>query len=73
MDLEWILNTDDDSLMQHFQGSPIRRPGPTGLKRNAATVLGNLRDPAARPALLHARTHADESVRHAALWALDRI
>ena len=73
MDLEWVLNTDDESLMQHFQGSPIRRPGPTGLKRNAATVLGNLGDAAARPALLHARTHRDESVRHAAVWALDRL
>lgn len=73
IDLEWVLNTPDDNLIAHFRGSPIRRPGPNGLKRNAAIVMGNMADPSARSALLAAETHRDRGVRHAVAWALDQI
>ena len=73
LDLEWVLQTTDDQLDKHFEGSPIRRCKPVGLKRNAAIVLGNLADPAARSALLQAHGHSDVRVSEAAQWALDKI
>jgi len=73
LDLEWVLTTSDETLDSHFEGSPMRRARPTGLKRNAAMVLGNLGDAAARPALLHATGHTDPVVCDAARWALDRL
>jgi epoxyqueuosine reductase len=73
LDLEWVLKTDDTQLDQHFIGSPIRRCRPHGLKRNACIVLGNLADPAARPALLKAIDHSEPSVQEAARWGLSRI
>ncbi len=73
LDLEWVLQADDERLLSHFEGSPIRRCKPVGLKRNAAIVLGNLGDPAARPALLHANAHPDALVKEAAMWALERV
>ena len=73
LDLEWVLLADDDTLKSHFQGSPIRRPGPQGLKRNAAIVLGNMGDPSARTSLLRAMDHSDAIVKSHAKWALDRL
>ena len=73
LDLEWVLSSEDERLSEHFVGSPIRRCKPTGLKRNAAIVRGNLGDAAARPALLQAHQHPDAVVRDAAKWALDRV
>lgn len=73
LDLEWVLDAAPDALEAAFQGSPLRRPGATGLKRNAAVVLGNLGDPAARAVLLRAADRADALVAEHARWALDRI
>ena len=73
LDLEWVLRTDDDTLREHFNGSPIGRARPIGLKRNAAVVLGNLGDPAARPALLQALSHPSSIVQSHARWALERL
>ncbi|RME21948.1 MAG: tRNA epoxyqueuosine(34) reductase QueG [Deltaproteobacteria bacterium] len=73
LDLDAVLRTDDADLERALVGSPLRRPGAVGLKRNAAIVLGNLGDPAAEPALLHARSHPDPVVVDAASWALDRL
>jgi len=73
LDLEWVLRSPDDTLEAHFEGSPIRRARPHGLKRNAAIVLGNMGDPTARPALLHSLHHPDDMVRDASRWALDQL
>jgi epoxyqueuosine reductase len=73
LDLEWVLHSEDEALNEHFIGSPIRRARPQGLKRNAAIVLGNLGDSAARPALLHSLQHPAEMVRDASRWALDQL
>lgn len=73
LDLPWVLKTPDDVLQEHFLGSPLRRPGAVGLKRNAAIVLGNIGDPAARPSLEQAARHGDPTVQEAAAWALERI
>ena len=73
LDLEWVMNTSDDSLVSHFQGSPIRRPGASGLKRNASIALGNLGDPAGRTCLLPHANHPDPGVSDAVRWALEQI
>jgi epoxyqueuosine reductase len=73
LDLEWVLGTDDDAIAKHFEGSPIRRAHPFGLKRNACVVVGNIGDRAARPALLRAAEHPNDVVREHARWALDRL
>lgn len=73
LDLEWVMAAQDEALVSHFQGSPIRRTGPAGLKRNAAIVLGNIGDPAARTALLAGLKHPDEGVTDAVHWALNRL
>jgi len=73
IDLEWVLKSPDEALIKRFKGSPIRRPGARGLKRNAAIVLGNMADPAARAALLKAQHHSDLGVKQAVTWALEQI
>jgi epoxyqueuosine reductase len=73
LDLTWVLAASDETLAKHFEGSPIRRAHPVGLKRNACIVLGNLGDTDARSVLLHAREHASPVVRDSAEWALDRL
>ena len=56
-----------------LNGSPLRRAKAWGLKRNAALVLGNLGDPAARPALQRALDHTHPVVADQARWSLDRL
>lgn len=73
LDLEWVLATDDDALDAALTGSPLRRAKPWGLKRNAALVLGNLGDPAGRPALQRALAHPHPVVQEQARWSLERL
>ena len=74
LDCDELLETPDDALDARFLGTPLRRPGAAGLKRNAAIVLGNLRDPGGAPALIHhGLTHPHPGVVEAARWALDRL
>jgi epoxyqueuosine reductase len=72
--LEEILALDEAVWLALAEGSPLKRAGRASLARNAAIVLGNRGDPAARDALMHA-AHTDERVvvREAAAWALDRL
>lgn len=74
LDLDELLATPDEDLDARFTGTPLRRPGPHGIKRNAAIVLGNLGDPAACRALHdHGLDHAHPDVREAARWAIERL
>jgi epoxyqueuosine reductase len=72
LDLYALLCQDDRDLVQALAGSPLRRAGAVGLKRNACVVLGNLGDPAATPALTVALAHPDPLVRRHAGWAAAR-
>ncbi len=69
-DLAAVLTVDDATLATWLEGTPLSRPGPVGIKRNAALVAGNLGDPALLPALAVAAEHASPLVRGAAIWAL---
>lgn len=65
-----ILRASDADLRTRFRESPLARPGPAGLKRNAAVVAGNLGDDAAIPVLCETLNHVDPVVRGASAWAL---
>jgi epoxyqueuosine reductase len=72
--LEDLLALDDAGFVALREGSPIGRATRIGLARNAAIVLGNRGDHAARPALERAaREHDAAVVREAAAWALARL
>ncbi|MBI1344967.1 tRNA epoxyqueuosine(34) reductase QueG [bacterium] len=68
-----ILMTEDTELRRQFRGTPLSRPGPAGLKRNAAMVLGNSKNPAAIEALVIGLTHSEAMVRGSCAWALGQI
>lgn len=76
--VEWLgLNRREQGepgrFAAQFEGSPLRRPGPAGLARNAAVALGNLPPtPEARAALLEALADPAPEVRVSAAWALAR-
>lgn len=68
-----VLAMDDRRYATEFTGTAMRRATRSGLRRNAAIVLGNRGDPAALPALLAAIDDADPVVRGHAGWAIGRI
>lgn len=73
LDLDAVATTSDDDLLAQVTGTPLRRPGPAGLKRNALVVLGNLGDPDGLAAVERARSHSSAVVRAAAAWASGRL
>ena len=74
LDLDRLLASPDDALLTRFTGTPLRRPGAAGLKRNALIALGNLGDDGAVNGIRdHALPHPAPVVRAAAIWALDRL
>jgi epoxyqueuosine reductase len=73
LDLVELLALDDESFRARFQGTPLTRAKRAGLLRNAAVALGNLGDPAAEPALIHALADPEPLVRGHAAWALSRL
>ncbi|MCS6865923.1 MAG: tRNA epoxyqueuosine(34) reductase QueG [Gemmataceae bacterium] len=76
--LEWLdpielLQSDADNFRQRFKKTSLWRSRRRGLLRNAAIVLGNIGDARALPALEKACCDADEVIRDAAAWAIERI
>ena len=71
--LQALLEMDDAAFRQRFRGSAMSRAKRAGLARNAALMLGNRGDRSSAPALRRALGDADEGVRRAAAWALDRL
>lgn len=68
-----VLAMDEARYQTEFTGTAMRRATRTGLRRNAAVVLGNRGDPAALPALVQALGDAEPVVRSHAAWAIGRI
>ncbi|HEX4512027.1 MAG TPA: tRNA epoxyqueuosine(34) reductase QueG [Polyangiaceae bacterium] len=65
------IESDSPRWRELSEGTPLHRATADGLARNAAIVLGNARDDAARgPLSRAAREHPSEMVREAARWAL---
>lgn len=73
LDLDEILASTDEQLAARFIGTPLARPGPAGLKRNALIALGNLGDPGGKAAVEVALADHSPVVREAAAWARERI
>lgn len=73
LDLDALVFADDDALLDRFTGTPLRRPGAVGLKRNALIALGNIGDPGGADAATAALRHPSPVVRAAAVWALHRL
>lgn len=68
-----ILEMQEDRYDAEFVGTAMRRAKRSGMRRNAATVLGNRRQESALPALVVALRDADPVVRGHAAWAIGRI
>jgi len=73
LDLDELIHTEDAQLIERFRGTPLRRPGAIGLKRNALLVLANVGDPDGVPAARAALVHPSPVVRGAAVWALGTL
>ncbi|MDY7093759.1 MAG: tRNA epoxyqueuosine(34) reductase QueG [Acidobacteriota bacterium] len=74
LDLVQLLALGPEEYRRRFNGSAMQRARLEGLKRNAATVMGNRPEPRYRPALEKALTaESDTAVRRHAAWALGRM
>jgi epoxyqueuosine reductase len=68
-----VLALDEARYQTEWTGTAMRRATRSGLRRNAAVVLGNRGDPRALPALAQALIDPDPVVRGHAAWAIGRI
>ncbi len=68
-----VLEMDEARYDAEFVGTAMRRAKRSGMRRNAATVLGNRREESALPALSIAMRDNDPVVRGHAAWAIGRI
>jgi epoxyqueuosine reductase len=73
VDLLELLDLSEEGFREKFRGTPILRAKRVGLKRNACVALGNLKDPAAIPALSRSLVEEEPLVRSHAAWALGQI
>jgi len=71
--LEWLGEMDEAEFERQFNGSPVRRAGFDGLRRNVATAMGDSGQTRFAPFLEQWGVAADEGLRSAARWALARI
>jgi epoxyqueuosine reductase len=71
--LEWLAGLDLAEWEGLFNGSPVRRAGFAGFRRNLAVAMGNsgLRNFA--PILGRWTNEADDGLRAAARWALEKL
>ena len=68
-----VLEMDEARYQREFVGTAMRRATRSGMRRNAAVVLGNRGDPRALPPLRAALADEDAVVRGHAAWAIGRI
>jgi epoxyqueuosine reductase len=71
--LDWLAQLDETGFEQLFNGSPVRRAGFQGLRRNIAIAMGNSGEPRFAPLLEKWLAAADDGLRTAARWALARL
>lgn len=71
--LEWLAQMDQSEFEAQFNGSPVRRAGFDGLRRNVAIAIGNSGLQHFVPALKNWSDAAEEGLRTAAHWALSRL
>ena len=71
--LEWLAELDEAEFERHFNGSPVRRTGFMGLRRNVAVAMGNSGEMRFAERLETWGTAADDGLRAAARWALGKL
>jgi epoxyqueuosine reductase len=71
--LEWLAGLDEANFEREFNGSPVRRTGFLGLRRNIAVAMGNSGLAQFEPKLEAWASVADDGLRAAARWALSRL
>jgi epoxyqueuosine reductase len=71
--LEALAAMDEAAFEKEFNGSPVRRAGFFGFRRNVAIAMGNSGLDRFTPRLKEWAEAADEGLREAAHWALDRL
>jgi epoxyqueuosine reductase len=71
--LDWLAEMDETEFERLFNGSPVRRAGFLGLRRNIALAMGNSGLNKYVPWLSKWAEAADEGLRTAAQWALQRL
>ena len=71
--LEWLSSLDEQSFEHVFNGSPVRRAGFSGMRRNIAIAMGNSGERSYVQRLKEWTESADEGLRSAARWALSKL
>jgi epoxyqueuosine reductase len=71
--LEALAAMDEPEFERVFNGSPVRRAGFAGLRRNIAIAMGNSGVRESAPRLREWAGAADEGLRAAAQWALKKF
>jgi epoxyqueuosine reductase len=71
--LEWLAGLAEAEFELRFNGSPVRRAGFAGLRRNVAIAMGNSGLRRFAPWLEEWAEAADEGLRTAARWALGKL
>jgi epoxyqueuosine reductase len=71
--LEWLASLSESEFEAKFNGSPVRRAGFTGLRRNLAVAMGNSGRPGFAAILAEWAASEHEALRAAAMWALKKL
>ncbi len=71
--LDWLAAMDEREFERQFNGSPVRRTGFLGLRRNIAIAMGNSGQAEFGRQLEKWAATTDEGLRAAARWALTRL
>jgi len=71
--LDWLAQIDEAQFERLFNGSPVRRAGFLGLRRNIAIAMGNSGLDRFTPLLTKWADAADQGLRSAAQWARARL
>jgi epoxyqueuosine reductase len=71
--LDWLAQLDETQFEKLFNGSPVRRAGFQGLRRNVAVAMGNSGLARFIPLLSRWSDSADQGLRIAAKWALEKL
>ncbi|MGA9670975.1 MAG: tRNA epoxyqueuosine(34) reductase QueG [Terracidiphilus sp.] len=71
--LEWLAAMDAAEFERVFNGSPVRRAGFVGLRRNVAIAMGNSKQERFSSWLEEWTQAADDGLRKAAAWALEKL
>ena len=71
--LEALASLDEKDFERLFNGSPVRRAGFTGMRRNVAVAMGNSGEPGFADQLRKWAAEADKGLVSAASWALAKL